>query len=278
MQAMVVYKNDPIACKIAGELSDLLRSRGLTVETIASQTLIGMPCPHADLAFVLGGDGTLIHTAIDLAGRDIPIVGINLGQVGFLSSIEPDGLTGSLDKILTRDYTIQKRIILKATVMTGNEAIQQWDLLNDIVIKSGAAHPISITIRKNKEFYCSYRGDGLICATPTGSTAYSYSAGGPVVDLALPALVVTPICPHMGNFRSVVVGLESQLEFCLESSYESGLYVDGNQGFLLHKGDNVSIKKSGKEALFVNLANAANAERIARKRKELDNRLVLNYI
>lgn len=278
MKALVVYKNETAACTIASELNDLLLSRGLFSDTIASRALPSITCPEADVAFVLGGDGTIIHAAIDLAGRGIPLVGINLGQIGFLSSMEPDNLPGCIDRILTRNYTIQKRMILRAKVTADNGAIQQWDALNDIVIKSCESHPITITVRKNYEFYSSYRGDGLICATPTGSTAYSYSAGGPVIDLDLPALALTPICPHMSSFRSVVLGLDSELGFCLESKYKSGLYVDGSKKLFLHQGDNISIKNSGLEALFINFTNGSNAERIACKHKELPNRLLFNYI
>ncbi|HEX3011473.1 MAG TPA: NAD(+)/NADH kinase, partial [Syntrophomonadaceae bacterium] len=229
MKALVVYKNDTTAYNTAYELNDLLLARGLTAETMESRFLTNINCPLADLAFVLGGDGTIIHTAVSLAGRDIPIAGINLGQVGFLSSIEPNELTAGINKILAGNYIIQKRSIVQAGVIRTGKTITKSFAINDLVVKSSAAHPISITIRLNKQLYSRFRGDGLICATPSGSTAYSYSAGGPVIDLNLPALVITPICPHMSNFRSVVVSSDSELEFILDTDYETGLYIDGRK-------------------------------------------------
>jgi NAD+ kinase len=278
MKALVVYKNDTAAYNMASELYNTLFSRGLTVKLIESRILTNITCPVADLAFVLGGDGTMINSVLCLAYRDIPVVGINFGEVGFLSSIEPDELTGCIDKILAKHYVIQKRMIIKASIISDYETIQQWNALNDVVIKTCVAHPISITMRLNDEFYNRFRGDGLICATPSGSTAYSYSAGGPVIDLALPALVVTPICSHMSNFRSVVVSSESELGFNLETDYETGLYIDGKKKLSLKKGDYISIENADKEAQFIKLAPFNNAERIASKRKQLNIKLALNSI
>ena len=278
MKALIVYKNDTAAYVLACELNNTLLARGLTVKLIESKAFTEINCPMADLAFVLGGDGTMISSALCLAGRDIPTVGINFGKVGFLSSIEPDELMGCIDKILAKHYAIQKRMIIKASINTNNETRYQCYALNDIVVKTCVAHPISITIRLNDEIYSSFRGDGLICATPSGSTAYSYSAGGPVIDLALPALVITPICPHMGNFRSVVVNAESKLEFCLDTNFETGLYIDGKKMISMQKGDYISIENSGIEASFVKLDPGNNAERIISKRKQSNRKLALKVL
>ncbi|MEN6327423.1 MAG: NAD(+)/NADH kinase [Syntrophomonas sp.] len=275
MKVLIIYKNDTEAYTMACELNKVLLARGLTVKLLEIRTLNKFNCPLADLAFVLGGDGTMISSALYLAGRDIPIVGINFGKVGFLSSIEPDELTVCIDNVLAKHYDIQKRMIIMASVVRNCKTLHQWKALNDIVVKTCIAHPISITIQLNEKFYSSFRGDGLICATPSGSTAYSYSAGGPVIDLALPALVITPICPHMANFRSVVVSSESKLGFCLDTDYESKLYIDGKQKISLHKGDYISIENSGIEAGFIKLAPFNNAEGIINKRKQLNRRLAV---
>jgi len=278
MKALIIYKNSTEAYAMACELNNTLLARDLNVKLVESKAFTEINCPMADVAFVLGGDGTMISSALCLAGRDIPIVGINFGKVGFLSSIEPDELTGCIDKILAKHYVIQKRMLIKASLISNSETRCQWHALNDIVVKTRIAHPISITIRLNEEIYCSFRGDGLICATPSGSTAYSYSAGGPVIDLDLPALVITPICPHMDNFRSVVVSAESKLEFCLDTNFETGLYIDGEKMISMQKGDYISIENSGIEASFVKLVSGNNAERIIFKRKQSNRRLALKVL
>ncbi len=276
MKTLIVYKNDTPANALAYELNNNLKNRGINVKLIESQAFTEFNCPAADIAFVLGGDGTMMKCAPRLAGRDIPIAGINFGKVGFLSSIEPNELMGCLDKILAKHYTIQKRMIIRASVKTNSEKRHQGYALNDIVVKSCVAHPISVTVRLNAEIYCSFRGDGLICATPSGSTAYSYSAGGPVIDLGLPALVITPICPHMDNYRSVVVSAESKLEFYLDTNFETGLFIDGEKMMPMQKNDCVSIEPAGIEASFVKLVPGNNAERIFFKRKQTNRKLALS--
>jgi Predicted sugar kinase len=278
VKTLIIYKNDTAAHSLACALNKELLNRGLNVKMVESRALSGQNCPAADLAFVLGGDGTIINSALCLAGRDIPIAGINFGKVGFLSSLEPNELTGCLDKILAKHYTIQKRMIIRASVRTNSEKKNQYYALNDIVVKTCAAHPISITTRLNGRIHCSFRGDGLICATPSGSTAYSYSAGGPVIDLELPALVITPICPHMDNFRSVVVRAESKLEFYLDTNFETGLFIDGEKIMLMQKGDCVSIEHTDMEASFVKLVPGNNAERIFLKRREFNKKLALRVL
>lgn len=278
MKALIIYKNDATAYAMACELNNSLLARGLKVKLLESRTFTEINCPMADLAFVLGGDGTIISSALGLAGRDIPVAGINFGEVGFLSSIEPDELTAGIDKILNKRYVIQKRMIIKASIISNSETRHQWRALNDIVVKTSIAHPISITIRLNDEFYSRFRGDGLICATPSGSTAYSYSAGGPIIDLALPALVITPICSHMSNFRSVVINPESRLEFYLDTDYETGCFIDGNKMTSLKQGDHISIENSGIEASFIKFSSVANAERIKYKRQQAKRRMTLKAL
>lgn len=270
MKALIIYKNDTAAYAKACELDNMLLARGLTTTLIESRALTKTDILQADLAFVLGGDGTVINSAISLAGRDIPIAGINFGRVGFLSSMEPDELAGCLDRILAGHYLTQKRMIIRASVISEGETRYQWNALNDIVIKTCMGHPISMNIRLNDENYCTFRGDGLICATPSGSTAYSYSAGGPIIDLDLPALVITPICPHMSIFRAVVVSAESRLGLVMDSEYESRLYIDGKKGIYIRKGDCISIENSGLEAGFIKLGAVNNAARVIYKRHQLN--------
>jgi NAD+ kinase len=164
-------------------------------------------------------------------------------------------------------------MVINASVTSNCEKINQWNALNDVVIKTCIAHPISLTVQMDGEDYTTFRGDGLICATPSGSTAYSYSAGGPIIDLALSALAITPICPHMSNFRSIVVNSEAELAFRLDTEYEAGLYIDGKKKLSLKKDDYISINNSGKEACFVKLTPDNNAKRVIYKRKEITNKL-----
>jgi NAD+ kinase len=266
MMVAVVYKNDLRARKLALELGDSLMSRDIEHCLLDSMKLAETATQTVDLAFVLGGDGTLLKAARCFAGAGTPIMGVNLGTVGFLSSVEPENLQFCLDAILRREYDLDARIMIDASVSRDDQTLYRGTALNDVVMRSRAPHAILVELRIDGKMHTTYRGDGIICATPTGSTAYSFSAGGPVIDTGLEALAITPICSHLLLSRPLVVSASSQLVLELDSDYSADLAVDGLEEFSLQKGDLVQIERSLLVTNLVRLQQVSSLERIKRLR------------
>ncbi len=267
MRVAVVYKNDLRARKLAIELGDNLMNRGIEHCLLDSMRLAETAAQlPVDFIFVLGGDGTLLQTARCLAGAGTPIMGVNLGTVGFLSSVEPESLQFCLDAILHREYDLEARIMIDAAVTRDDQVLYRGTALNDVVLRSRAPHAILVELRIDGKPHTTYRGDGIICATPTGSTAYSFSAGGPVIDTGLEALAITPICSHLSSSRPLVVNASSQLTLKLGSDYSTDLAVDGLEEFSLRKGDLVQIERSSLVTNLVHLQQVSRLERIKRLR------------
>lgn len=263
MKVEIVCKNDRRACAMAGELRANLQARGVEVELLNSDGLPEIVSrPAADLVFVLGGDGTLLQTARLFACAGTPIVGVNLGAVGFLSSVEPGDLQPYLDELLRQEYDLDARFMIAATVTREQQVLYRGIALNDVVLRSRVPHTILVTLKVDGRPCTTYQADGLVCATPTGSTAYSFSAGGPVIDAGLEALVITPICPHLSSSRSLVVSASSRLSFELNSDYSTDISVDGQEEMLLAKGDQVQIEKSELVANLVRLKQVSRLEKI----------------
>ena len=178
LQIIIVHKNDSKASILAQKVKAVLSSRGVYCSLLGFCQLTEGNCPEGDLVMVLGGDGTLLKTARSYADSGTPILGVNLGTVGFLSSIEPEDLMEALDLLLQGKYEIKKRMMINVQLFRdGQGCLHQSIALNDAVIKARVLHTIKINLRVDGTLYTTYQGDGVICATPTGSTAYSLSAG-----------------------------------------------------------------------------------------------------
>lgn len=232
-----------------------LRSRGLdlrldqataarigdfSIETADHQT-IGQVC---DLAIVIGGDGTLLNAARALSDFDIPVVGVNMGRLGFLVDVSPQDMLPCLDGILEGRYRAEDRLLLHAEVTRGDEVLLTSDALNDVVIhKWQVARMIEFETRVNGSFVHKHRSDGVIVSTPTGSTAYALSGGGPILHPSLPAVVLVPICPHTLSNRPIVVGADSLIEIVVTQSPQGGGQVtcDGQVNARVAVGDRISI-------------------------------------
>ena len=267
MKVAVVYKNDLRAHKLALELGDFLIDRGIECCLLDSMRLADTADRSpADLIFVLGGDGTLLQAARCFAGTGTPIVGVNLGTVGFLSSVEPDNLQPCVEAMLRQEYDLEARIMIDAAVTRDDQVLYRGTALNDVVLRSRAPHTILVDLRIDGKPHTTYQGDGVICATPTGSTAYSFSAGGPVIDTGLEALAITPICSHLSSSRSLVVSASSQLTLELDTDYSTDLAVDGLEELSLLKGDLVQIERSSLVTNLVRLQQVSCLERIKRLR------------
>jgi len=209
---------------------------------------------HAALLVAFGGDGTILRAARLAAPRGIPILGVNMGGFGFLAELSLDEFGGAVPRLLAGPYALDERMMLEAVVDRGG-APQRLLALNDIVVtKSGVARVLRLRISVNGEHLASYPADGVIVATPTGSTAYSLSAGGPILDPRVEALVITPISPHTFNSRSVVVdGRDEVMIEVTAPEPEATLTVDGRVGVALAAVRAVVVRRAAQVTRFVRL-------------------------
>jgi NAD+ kinase len=236
-------------------LSAWLRQRGvIPLLDAATASLIGETgtsnktdiAAQADLLVVLGGDGTMLSAARLAEERGIPILGVNMGGLGFLTEVRPDLLYQSLDRVFAGDYVLDERLMLRALIDRHGETVAQATVLNDVVVSKGTlARMIEISINLQKQFVTKLRGDGAIVSTPTGSTAYSLSAGGPIMNPSVQSLMLTPICPHTLTHRPLVVPSSVEIEVTLISKDEGAMAtLDGQVGVALVQGDTVKLKAS----------------------------------
>lgn len=199
---------------------------------------------------VLGGDGTLLQAARDVVHREIPLLGINLGNLGFLAEVDVHSLYPALDKLMNGDYEVERRMMLTGTVYHGDKIIGQDIALNDIVIgREGPLRVIRFNNYVNQEYLNSYNADGIIIATPTGSTGYSLSSGGPIVSPNASMILMTPIAPHTMNTRSIIFPAEDEIIVEIgegrRQSKENGLAsFDGDTVIPMVTGDRIVIRKS----------------------------------
>lgn len=260
--ALFSKPNIPHAQKIVPDLVKWLQAKGIatrvddqTAEYLGSDE--GQPremlIDGSQMAIVLGGDGTLLAAARAVGGRDIPIFAVNLGGLGFLTTITLDRLYPELDRVLHGDFEIAPRRMLECDIVRGGKRVASYKALNDVVFaKAALARMISLDAYVDHHYVCRYKSDGLIIATPTGSTAYSLSAGGPIVLPTVEALAITPICPHMLTNRPVIVPGESVIR--VDSLDEDGqvyLTVDGQVGSPLHHADQILCRFSSSRVQLI---------------------------
>jgi NAD+ kinase len=216
----------------------------------AGRTALGERC---ELVIVVGGDGTLLNAVRALASHDVALLGINLGRLGFLADISPDQIASTLDDILQGRYLEERRFLLHADVHRDGEVVSQSDALNDVVVhKWNVARMIEFETYVDGQLVNDERADGLIVSTPTGSTAYALSAGGPLVHPTLNALVLAPICPHTLSNRPIVVDGDSLVEIMVHQHvYEAQVTCDGQISLGLLGGDRIRIKKKGRPVRLI---------------------------
>lgn len=260
--AVFAKVHDPRCQGVAGELFSWLEKRGCQ-PLIEAHLARHLGCPgvaaedipsSADLVVVLGGDGTLISTARIIGERDIPILGVNLGSLGFLTEIALDELYPALEKCLRGEFRISERIMLRAVVERDGVETASHLVLNDVVINKGAlARIVDLRTTVNSLDLTTFKADGLIISTPTGSTGYSLSAGGPIVNPAMNCIVITPICPHTLTNRPLVIAGDSVVEVTVNSLDDEDIYLtlDGQVGLELRSGDRIHVRRSGHTARLV---------------------------
>jgi NAD+ kinase len=251
----IVCKQDKRVDTILEEVIQQLVKRGIkiaiardggwassAIETVSEDELV----EDIDMMVVLGGDGTLIHTAHLLDGRDVPILGVNLGTLGFMTEVPLGEFPAALDMALNGQLEFTERRTLRATLMRASEEVLSRVVLNDAVINKGAlARIIKLQAHTTQGVMTTYRGDGLIVSTPTGSTAYNMAAGGPVLFPSLGAFVLTPICPHTFANRPVVLPDDKEVFIDLmEANGEVYLTLDGQEGVQMLEDDRLVIRRS----------------------------------
>ncbi|HYL86553.1 MAG TPA: NAD(+)/NADH kinase [Candidatus Angelobacter sp.] len=233
-----------------------LEARGLTA-VFDEETAAALPggakgqsrssvADASQLLLVLGGDGTMLAAANLAAPRGIPILPINMGSLGFLTSFTLEELYPALEETLAGRYSVSQRVMLKGELQRKGVTIEEQRVLNDVVIHKGAlARMIQLELHINSDFVCRYRADGLIISSPTGSTAYSLSAGGPIVHPAVESIIVTPICPHTLSDRPLVIPDSSALEVKLHGETESVyLTLDGQRGIPMQPTDVLRVRRA----------------------------------
>ncbi len=209
---------------------------------------------QAELVVVLGGDGTLISVARLFSGKDVPILGVNLGSLGFLTEITVEELYPRLERCLLGDPRVSERMMLEVTVHRDGKEIEKNHVLNDVVINKGAlARIVDLETKVNRHFLTTYKADGLIVSTPTGSTGYSMSAGGPIIHPLMCCIVITPICPHTLTNRPIVVTEDSIISITIASSFDEKVFLtlDGQVGFKLMQGDTIEVRRALKTTSLV---------------------------
>ncbi len=251
---IVSKPNSVAAAEIVRKLIEWLRAHGighrLDENTGSYAREPGLPrdlvAEGCDLIIVLGGDGTLLSAARAIARREIPLFPVNLGGLGFLTAITVDELYPELERALRGEHRIAKRKMMTTEVERSGQTVASYDALNDAVLaKSAIARMIDLDTHVDGQFVCAYKADGLIISTPTGSTAYSLSAGGPIIFPSVPAICITPICPHMLTNRPVIVPETSIIRVISHGPDESVfLTIDGQIGTPLQEGDTVLCRSS----------------------------------
>ncbi|HHX51250.1 MAG TPA: NAD(+)/NADH kinase [Clostridia bacterium] len=273
---LVINKEKPKAVEVANEIITWAEQKGLEIllpEEMASclqDALKGERKMPLDYALVLGGDGTLLNTARKLAPFGIPILGINLGHLGFLTEIELPNLDEGLLALTKGELLIEERLMLSAEIKQGPVKLDRFYALNDVVISKGSfSRMIRLAIKVSGEYVETYPADGLIISSPTGSTAYCLSAGGPIVSPKIQAMILTPICPHTLYSRPLVISPDEEVEISVEApAAESMLTVDGQQGIKLTSDHCVIVKKAPFSAKLVRLKGRNFFEVLREKLRE----------
>lgn len=263
---VITNKSKDVTLEITKRIKEYLESKGKTC--VLSEDGLSLP-KDTDCVLVLGGDGTLIRAARELHSFDVPILGINMGTLGYLTEVEVQNMEASLDLLLDGNPMVEERMMLKGTVNGQLEDIA----LNDIVLtRLGSLRIIRFHIYVNGELLNTYQADGVIISTPTGSTGYNLSAGGPIVEPTASMIVITPICSHALNTSSIVLSAEDEIVLEVAQSRdgeieEAGVSFDGDRNMKVHTGDRILIQKAEKTTKLLKLSKVSFLETLRKKMK-----------
>ncbi|TSA41355.1 MAG: NAD kinase [Betaproteobacteria bacterium] len=250
------YKSPEIAGPLL-KLADFLAQRGVKVliDRLTASHIGDNKYPvllleeigrQADLAVVIGGDGTMLNIARTFAPCDVALVGVNQGRLGFLTDISIDTMFETIGTILEGNYVTEERMLLEAEVFSGEQSVFQVLAFNDVVISKGIkGSMIELEVRIDGQFLYTVRADGLIVASPTGSTAYALSSGGPIVHPSLSVIGLVPICPHTFSSRPIVISSDSVVEIIIGSAADARAHFDSHSRFDLREQDHVVVRRYG---------------------------------
>lgn len=275
MKNFVIITNDRKDPKylLTDEIISYIESKGGHAKK-AQASLDGsiIPDEKIDCVLVLGGDGTMLRAARDITDREIPMLGINLGTLGFLADVEKDRYKEAVDLLFEDKCFFQDRMTLKGKIVKADGTeLEVPGALNDILVtKQGSGHVINIDIHVNGQFLYSVPADGIIAATPTGSTGYSMSAGGPIIHPNASLIAITPICAHTMNSRTVVMGPDAVVEFVIPEGRDGDDQVaevssDGCTGFIVKTGDRIVITKGSYVVKLVKIQETSFLQTLNRK-------------
>jgi NAD+ kinase len=246
---IVTRLDSPDVVKIGKQLVTWFTDRG--IEADLNQPLT----PSLDMLVVLGGDGTLLHVAKEASNADIPILGVNLGNLGFLTEVGADEMYYSLETVLAGDYRVEERTMLAAAVVHGKDGVKSdpaYALNEVVIVKDSTEHMVRLRCWADKEYITTYRADGLILSTPTGSTAYNLSAGGPIAHAELDTILVTPICPFMLESRPVLLAPQTKITTqLLAPAGDVKVIVDGALQWKITDDDYLLVQKASKPLLLI---------------------------
>jgi NAD+ kinase len=252
---MILKRHDPRVREVVADVIPWLHSRGAEVfldqaPALPQPVSLNVVPPEelakkVDVVAVFGGDGTMLYAARVVADSGVPILGVNLGSLGFLTEVKLEEMHAALEGLLTGEYQLEERMLLEVEVSKRDRSLTRYLALNDAVINKGTlARIIELEVSVNSQLVTLTRSDGLIISTPTGSTGYSLSAGGPILYPTLAALIITPICPHTLTNRPVVVPDGAVVGICLRHGTDVMVTVDGQVGMPLEQGDCLTVRKA----------------------------------
>lgn len=283
IEHVIVITNKPKdpCLAVTREICSYLKEAGVTSSVYADeissqqwQEILRTEGKQTDVILVLGGDGTLLRAAKDTAEANIPVIGVNLGTLGYLAEVEKANLQPALDRLLAGDYTIEERMMLQGQVFRQGSIIEDTCALNDVaIVRNGPLQMLYFQIFVNGKFLKEYYADGIIVATPTGSTGYNMSAGGPIVEPGAHLLLLTPICPHTLQNRSVILKAEDEVVIRVQKrdGYEQAnmeVTFDGGRSVQLIPGDEIRIVKSERSTSIIKLSEVSFLDVLHRKMRE----------
>lgn len=271
---IIANEDKDIAYQYTGDLIKFIESKGCKAY-IAEKKANGdgniVPEEDIDFILVLGGDGTILRAARDTMGLEIPMLGINFGTLGFLADVDQSEAKVAIEKLIAGEYFIQERITIQGNIISQGKEEKLTPALNEISItRQGSLRIIKVKIYVNGQYLYSVDADGVIAATPTGSTGYSMSAGGPIIKPGTKALVLTPICPHTMNMRPIIVDADDVVEFVIDSGKAGACITaevqsDGNDRRVMLTGDRITVTKGTHTIKLIKLEETSFLQTLNRK-------------
>ena len=252
---LVAHPSRETAARLAAQASERLAAHGIEVRSLISDGGSDLDTDGLDIVISLGGDGTMLRAVDTAYEAGVPVLGVNVGQMGYLTEVEPSEFGAALDRLIADDFEVAERMVLEITVESAGSAQGRWFALNEAVLEkvhTGRLARLEVDI--NGSFFTTYAADGVIVATPTGSTAYSFSARGPIVSPRHRCLLLTPVSPHMLFDRSFVLAPEETLRFTVCDDRSVVLTADGRELGELAAGDTVSCRGGDRPARIVTFA------------------------